>query len=67
MKEGSSYLKYSTNGLLEAYQSAYRKGHSMETALLAVTDNLLSDVDNRLTAVVAFVDLFAVVDMLDHQ
>ena len=49
------------------YQSTYRKGHRTETALLAVTANLLSNVDNKLASVVAFFDLSAVFDMLDHQ
>ena len=57
----------SANGLLEVYQSAYRKGHSIETALLAVTDNLLLNVDNRLTSMVAFFDLSAAFCTLDHQ
>ena len=47
------------NGLLETYQSAHRKEHSTETALLAVTDNLLSNIDNRLASIVAFLDLSA--------
>ena len=55
------------NGLLETYQSAYRKEHSTGTALLAVTDNLLSNIDNRLASIVAFLDLSAAFDTLDHQ
>ena len=55
------------NGLLETYRSAYRKEHSTETALLAVTDNLLSNIDNRLASIVTFLDLSAAFDTLDHQ
>ena len=55
------------DGLLETCRSAYRKEHSTETALLAVTDNLLSNTDNRLASVVPFLDLSAVFDTLDHQ
>ena len=47
----------SDNGLLETCQSPYRKEHSSETALLAVTDNLLSNIDNWLATIVAFLDL----------
>ena len=47
----------SDNGLLETCQSPYRKEHSSETALLAVTDNILSNTDNRLSFIVAFLDL----------
>ena len=57
----------SGNSLLETCQSAYRKEHSTETALLAVTDNLLFNIDNRLAFIVAFLDLSAVFDTLDHQ
>ena len=57
----------SANGLLEVYQSEHRKGHSIEPALLAVSDNLLFSVDNRITSVVAFLDLSAAFDTLDHQ
>ena len=35
--------------------------------LLAVTDNLLSNTDNRLASIVAFLDLSAAFDTLDHQ
>ena len=48
------------NGLLETCQPAYRKEHSTETALLAVTDTLLSNTDNRLASIVAFLDLCCV-------
>ena len=50
----------SENGLLETCQSAYRKEHSTETALLAVTDNLLSNTDNRFASIVTFLDLCCV-------
>ena len=55
------------NGLLETYRSAYRKEHSTERALLAVTDNLLSNTDNRLASIVTFLDLSAAFDTRDHQ
>ena len=48
----------SGNGLLETCHSAYRKEHSTETALLAVTDSLLSNTDNRLASIIAFLALF---------
>ena len=37
------------------------------TALLAVTGNLLSNTDNKLASIVAFLDLSAAFDPLDHQ
>ena len=53
-------------GLLETYQSAYRKNHSTETAVLCVLDNLLTKADERLVSLVALLDLSAAFDMLDH-
>ena len=35
-----------TNGLLEEYQSAYRKAHSTETALLIVHNDLTRSMNN---------------------
>ena len=55
------------NGLLETYQSAYRKEHSTKTALLSVTDSLLSNTDNRLASIVAFLDLSAAFDTPGHK
>ena len=55
------------NGLLEICQSAYRQHHSTETALLAVTDDLLTSMDNRLVSVAAFLDQSAAFDTLDHH
>ena len=43
----SSYLEYLTNNdLLYSKQSAYRPGHSCETALLSLTDNWLKAMDD---------------------
>ena len=41
----------SENDLLEIRQSAYRKNHSTETALLCVVDGLLRNADDRLVSV----------------
>ena len=41
----------SENDLLEIRQSAYRKNHSTETALLSVVDGLLRNADDRLVCV----------------
>ena len=35
------------NSLMEPMQSAYRSGHSMETALLKVHDDMLRALDNQ--------------------
>ena len=56
----------SENDLLEIRQSAYRKNHSTETALLSVVDGLLRNADDRLVSVLALLDLSAAFDTLDH-
>ena len=56
----------SSNDLLEICQSAYRKDHSTETAVLSVFDGLLFSVDERLVSLLALLDLSATFDTLDH-
>ena len=56
----------SENDLLEIRQSAYRKNHSTETALLSVVDGLLRNADDRLVSVLALLDISAAFDTLDH-
>ena len=56
----------SSNNLLEICQSAYRKDHSTETAVLSVLDDLFASADERLVSLVALLDLSAAFDTLDH-
>lgn len=56
-----------TNHLFDLYQSAYRKNHSTETAVLSVMDNLLVRADDRLVSLVALLDLSAAFDTIDHS
>ena len=63
----SQLLEHLTNNkLLEAYQSAYRKGHSVETAVLSVVQSLLSKMDECLVSLTALLDLSAAFDTIDH-
>ena len=55
------------NNLIESHQSAYRKGHSTETAVLSVLNGLLVNADYRLVSFVALLDLSAAFDTLDHS
>ena len=55
------------NALLDPFQSAYRKYHSTETALLKVHSELAEALDNGHAAVLLMLDLSAAFDMLDHQ
>ena len=57
----------SSNNLIDKYQSAYKKGHSVETAVLSVLDGLLGKCDERLVSITALLDLSAAFDTLDHS
>ena len=56
----------SENNLIEMRQSAYRKKHSTETALLSVVGGLLRNADNRLVSVSALLDLIVAFDTLSR-
>ena len=55
------------NDLFPALQSAYRKYHSTETALLRVTDDILKTLDSSGEVILVLLDLSAAFDTLDHQ
>ncbi len=55
------------NNLLEPNQSAYRQGHSTETAVLCVLNDLLSNTDEKCVSLVALLDLSAAFDTIDHN
>ena len=54
------------NGLMEPMQSAYRSGHSMETTLLKVHDDMLRALDNQEVMSLVLLDLLVAFDMADH-
>jgi hypothetical protein len=55
------------NNLIPRMQSAYRKHHSTETALLKVTNDVLIALDQRKEVVLVLLDLSAAFDTIDHQ
>eukprot|EP00745_Piridium_sociabile_P040659 TRINITY_DN786_c0_g1_i8.p1 TRINITY_DN786_c0_g1~~TRINITY_DN786_c0_g1_i8.p1 ORF type:complete len:1132 (+),score=124.07 TRINITY_DN786_c0_g1_i8:119-3397(+) len=55
------------NHLLNSHQSAYRRGHSCETALLRIVNDLLLGFDNDKISVLALLDLSAAFDTIDHS
>ena len=57
----------SSNNFLEICQSAYRKDHSTETAVLSVLDGLLVSANERLVSLVTVLDLSAAFDTLGHK
>jgi hypothetical protein len=55
------------NCLHEKYQSAYRRFHSTETALLKVQSDILETLDKGATTVLIMLDLSAAFDTIDHK
>ena len=53
--------------MLPKFQSAYRSGHSAETALLRVLNDIRCAVDNGRVALVTLLDLSAAFDTIDHD
>jgi len=59
------HLLESTN--FSKYQSAYRKGHSMDTALLEILDGVYTAADDKQVTVLISLDLSAAFDTVDHE
>ena len=57
----------SANNLQETMQSAYRKCHSTETALIRVQHDLIQDLSQQRACLLVLLDLSAVFDTVDHQ
>ena len=55
------------NSLHEPLQSAYRKFHSTETALLKVQNDIMESLDQGSMSVLVMLDLSAAFDTIDHQ
>ena len=61
----SEYLNL--NNLFSPFQSAYRPGHSTETALLRIVNDLLLSLNDRKVSILALLDLSAAFDTIDHS
>ena len=55
------------NDLHEPLQSAYRKHHSTETALINIQSDILQALDNGRVAALVLLDLSAAFDTIDHS
>ena len=55
-----------SNNLYECFQSAYRKYHGTETALLRVQNDILRDLDRKRGVFLVLLDLSAAFDTIDH-
>ena len=56
-----------SQNLISEFQSAYRPGHSTETALLKVTNDLLTAMDTSKISVLTLLDLSAEFDIMYHN
>jgi len=54
------------NDLNDIYQSAYRRGHSTETALLKVHSEIAEALDEGSMTALIMLDLSAAFDVIDH-
>ena len=61
----NTYLK--DNNLLEPCQSAYRQGHSTETALVRVQNDVICAVGQQKAVLLVLLDLSAAFDTVNHQ
>ena len=57
----------SSNGLHEPLQSAYKAGHSTETALTRVQNDILLGMDQQKVTILVMLDLSAAFDTIDHS
>ena len=55
------------NNLNESLNSAYKKDHSCETALLRVQNDILKSIDDKQCVVLLLLDLSAAFDTVDHK
>ena len=55
------------NDIVDNFQSAYKTGHSCETALLRVYNDIVTTIDKGNGAMLVLLDLSAAFDTIDHD
>jgi len=68
-KSFSTYFSPISRGkqqLSNPFQSAYRAGHSIETVLLRIVNDIISALDNDSISVLLLLDLSAAFDTIDN-
>ena len=64
----NAFLKYlQENNLLYELQLGFRSGHSTETALIRITDEILLNMDKDEVTGLVFIDFRKVFDVIDHE
>ena len=63
----SLYTFLDSNNLIYSRQSGFRKGHSTETALIKIIDDLLFNLDKDKVSGMILVDYQKAFDMVDHN
>ena len=61
-----THAHLTSHGLYPPFQSAYRKCHSTETALLKVQNDILMNLDSQHVTLLVLLDLSAAFDTVDH-
>ena len=61
----TNYLN--ANNMFPSHQSAYRKNHSTETALLRLLSDLTAAIESGKLALLALLDMSAAFDTVDHD
>ena len=64
LSQVSSY--FNTHNFYNTFQSAYRPGHSTETTLLKVVDDLFLSLSKGNISVLALLDFYSAFDTIDH-
>ena len=55
------------NKLIDKFQSAYKPGHSTETALIRVVNDMFNPIDNGNLPLLTMLDLSAAFNTIDHS